>query len=843
MVTVLALASCQLVFAQDYQADVRPVLQEFCFKCHGPDEQESDLRLDSLKTDFSDGPTAGAWIEVRDNINLGEMPPDGEPRPSAAQQVLISKWIQGQLRAMQAQKNSSGGKVQLRRLSRTEYVNTVRDLLKVTFVEGNTPREILPPDGTLQGFDKLSKALLLDPSLMENYFAAAKLVADRAIRVKPPRVPTMKDREQFEDRIHGGRTVQKTKTGVLLYSGNIRTGAHTIRHPYAAIVDPYGKGQFPASGRYAVRARAGADRGSRPDEPIYMDLRWTQGQSKRFEVTAPISRPEIYEWIVDIDVSENGELNVVFVNGLRFSRAFSDSGVVANALRKAQGEGDVKKANIIRARGRAQGIYDNNTRDAPTRETRDLSNLPRIFVDWLELEGPLQESFPPASTNHIFHDGFDDPKKHTPEYARAILTRLLPRAFRRPVTTEEIDTYANLVAGELKRGNSFASALKTGLVAVLCTPDFLHIFEPKGLEREASSASPARDLNDFELASRLSYFLWSSMPDDELFSLAKASRLSEPATLRAQVDRMLADPNSEALVRDFASQWLKVAEFDRFIPDEYIYRDSFYSPQFGGIGPDMEEEAYAFFREVLQKDESVLSFLDSNWIMANERLAGFYGVDGVKGEQFRRVRLPENSPRGGILGMAGFHKWGSDGNRTKPVERGKYILTVLFNDPPDPPPPNAGEVEPNIKGERLTVRERLLQHQQVEACAGCHRTIDPYGLAMENFNAVGQWRDAQDGEGDLTIWGRDRPPIITEDTLPNGKGYKSFAEFKKLIVEQAPRFERGLAEKMMIYALGRTLEPTDDAVLQKIVTDMGTSGHTLKSLIHGIVATKAFRTK
>lgn len=838
VILISVVLSFSPVQGADFNSDILPTLQKYCVKCHGPETQESNLRLDTLAADFTSSPTAGAWIEVRDNINLGEMPPEGEPRPEGDELIAVSQWIQGELKAMQALTNSSGGRVPLRRLSRTEYLNTVRDLLKVTFVEGNSPRDILPPDGSIEGFDKLSKALLLDPSLMENYFAAAQLVADRAVRTKPPRVPRMKARFEVEDRASGGRSIVNTRTGMLVYEKNIRTGNEALRHPYASIVDPYGGGQFPESGRYAIRIRAGADRGNRPDEPLYLDVSWSQNQRKRFEIQAPIDRPAVYEWILDIDTNVNGEIQAIIVNGTQFNHHYGDTYVFHNAMGEAQRNNDNRTANIERARGRAQGFYDLHFKSAPSFHTRDLSVLPRIFVDWMELEGPLHEEFPPASTRHVFHKGFDDPSLWTSNYVREILTRLLPRAFRRPVSGVEIDTYAQLVEGELSLGNSFASAVKTGLIAVLCSPDFLYILEPD----QGGVTDGPRELTEFELASRLSYFLWSSMPDDELFGLAKSGRLADDGVLNQQIERMLSDAKSEALVTDFARQWLKVDEFDKFLPDEQIYKQSYYSAQFGGIGPDMEVEAYAFFREVLRKNESVLNFLDSDWIMANGKLASYYGIEGVEGEHFRRVPLPANSPRGGILGMAGVHKWGSDGNRTKPVERGKYILSVLFNDPPDPPPPNAGEVEPNIEGERLTVRDRLLQHQKVQACAGCHRTIDPYGLAMENFNVVGLWRDVQDGEKEH-MWGSNPPPIINEGTLPNGKSYNSFAEFKSLITSQTERFERGLAEKLMVYALGRTLEPTDDPVLQRVVAETGNSGHTLPSLIRSIVHTDAFRTK
>mgnify|MGYP003638236381 CR=1 FL=1 len=845
-----------IISATEFSAEIRPFLKQHCYKCHGAEKQKADLRLDTLTDDFSDSRTAAAWIEVRDNLNLGEMPPDDEPRPDGDQLIAVSHWIANELRAMQARSNSTDGRVLLRRLSRTEYVNTVRDLLKIRVIEGDGTRELLPPDGKLEGFDKVSKALLLDPSLMDSYFAAGRQIADRAVRIRPPRVEHLAQRYEFETIPNTGginyladsRAVDILEDGILLYSGGART-ANLPKHPY-------NDQQVPILGEYTVRVRAGADRGEK-GEPVYVELMRGRGLSKRIEVEAPLDAPEIYEWTVTIDPMENMEWQVHIIPGNQFQLYNSRPDQLRREAERLVQSGDPKEGFRLRAQGEAEGGFA----DRPNPEAYDKTRVPRLFLDYFEIEGPLNESFPPASTRYLYPNGFEDPGKLTIDDARSLFQQLLPRAFRRPVQEDELAAWTELVAQEMELGHSYHDALKTGITAMVCSPDFLFLMEPDSIAvtppqkprgffsrifGSSTKAEPepsnGRNLNDFELATRLSYFVWSSMPDGELFDLAAKGELSNPANLDAQVTRMLADPKAEALINDFATQWLKIDEFEQFKPDESIYRHSYYAPRFAGLTADFEEEARSFFREILARDESVLNFLDSDWIMANEKLAAYYGIDGVEGEEFRRVSLPTNSPRGGILGMGGFHQWGSDGARTKPVERGKYILSVLFNDPPDPPPPNAGEVEPNIQGERLTVRERLLQHQEIEACAGCHRTIDPYGLAMENFNVVGLWRDRQDGEIEH-FWSHNPPPIINEGALPNGKDYAGFSEFKALLAEQSARFERGLAEKLMIYALGRSLDPADDATLSALVADMSENGHTLSGLIRGIVKTEAFRTK
>ena len=336
--------------------------------------------------------------------------------------------------------------------------------------------------------------------------------------------------------------------------------------------------------------------------------------------------------------------------------------------------------------------------------------------------------------------------------------------------------------------------------------------------------------------------LLSSNPDDKLFSVAVAGKLRQPEVIHREIDRMLADPRAEALVTDFAFPWLRIHEYDRFGPDQGIF-PAFYANEFTGIEEEMRTEPLGVFREILQKDLSVLNYLDADWTMANERLAKWYGIEGVTGKEFQRVAIPADSPRGGLLAMAGVHKWGSDGHRTKPVERGKYILDVMFNDPPPPPPPNAGEVEPNVRGENLTVRERLAKHRHVASCANCHRRIDPYGLALENFNVIGQWRDKQDGEKPLAHWGNSRREIDSSGVLPNGKEFQDFFEFKKAMLGQSDRFLRGFSEKMFVYALGRSIESSDRTTIDELVASMKSNNHTIRSLIKAIVDTIAFRTK
>jgi hypothetical protein len=549
------------------------------------------------------------------------------------------------------------------------------------------------------------------------------------------------------------------------------------------------------------------------------------------QVQAPIDKPQVYEVTLPLEPEGSDDLNVLVVNGVSFTVANEMAHQMDGAVQRALEAGDARAAGRLRAQMRAEGAVWMNR---PNPATLDTEDLPRLFLDYIEIEGPLYDCWPPESHETVLFAGPQAAK--TLDYARQIFARLLPRAYRRPVTTAEAETIVRVIAAEMAAGEPFEASIRAGLVTMLCSPSFLCLFDAAA---ETDTDGKASTLDDFQLAARLSYFLWSSMPDEELARLAREGRLRDPAVRQSQAARMLADTKAEALVGDFAAQWLRVAEFDRFAPDRELY-PLFYQPEMAGLDEDLKAQPLGFFREVLGKDLSVLCFLDSDWTMANGRIARLYGLPALEGDRLRRVPLPPELHRGGLLGMAGVHRAGSDGNRTKPVYRGKYVLEVLFNDPPDPPPPNAGDVEPNVEGKNLSVRQRLEQHRRVASCAACHQRIDPYGLALENFGAIGQWREQQDGE--VRNWWAlgGAPRIDASGTLPSGRRFSTLEDFKQALLEQQDRFRMALAEKLTTYALGRRLDPADRPMIEQLVQHMKSNGDTLRSLIEGIVAHQAF---
>lgn len=810
-----------------YEASVRPFLEAHCHKCHGPDKEKGDFRLDTLPVDFSDHGALGHWIEVMDNLNLGEMPPEDEPVPSGSDLAVVTRWIAAELRAAEAASRSTGGRVLLRRLTRAEYANTVRDLLSVEFLPKEGPLDLLPPDGTEGGFDKVSRALLLDPSLMGQYFEVATLVADKAIVIGPPPVPTRRNRMEYEE-MSGGIAYLKDQRDTILRPDGVITMQSGMRSDQA-LRHPWNDKLIPVRGRYTLRLRVGADPGER-GEPLYIRItREGDGDLWSGKVTGTLSEPQIIEVTRAFDEPGSGEIAVKFENPLSFARVNYFHTSLSAESNKHLAEGRGVASGRALARMGAEGMIS-QSRPEPT--SFDTSRFPRLFFDWIELEGPLYEQWPPRSTERLFPRGIEDTSAPPGEVLTTLFTELLPRAFRRPVASEEVARIVAISESELATGRPFSEAVKGGLVAVLCSPNFL-------LHLEGEPADLPVPLNAHALANRLSYFLWSSLPDETLRAAALSGKLTIPENVAAEVDRMLADPKAEALVTGFAASWLKAREFDRFDVDRNLYREYYAVPR-AGLNEAVNAEPLAFFREVLTKDLSVLNFLDSDWTMVNEPLAAWYGLPGVSGAGFQRVALPPESPRGGLVGMAALHKWGSDGNRTKPVERGKYVLDVLFNDPPDPPPPNVGEVEPNVEGAMLTVRQRLDQHRSIESCRNCHARLDPYGLGLENFNVVGLWREKQDGERE---WWPKEAIIDSSGVFPNGRSFATFAEYRTGLTEQSDRFLRGFAEKMFVYALGRTVEPTDRGSIDALVGAMKAEGLTLRSLVKAMVRSEAFLMK
>jgi hypothetical protein len=877
-----------------YEQRVLPFLKKHCYQCHDETSAEAGFRVDELCTDFLAGKTADRWRDVIDQINLGKMPKK-KTKPDPNEAFAVVEWVNLELRNAEKRAQSTGGRVPMRRLNRTEYANTVRDLFHL---DENFARKIeqeLPADGKVDGFDRGGAALFIDKSQLQAYLDMADLVVREALPAEPVKVnrfrikavedsnltrrspKTTTTMEEVLDRgdikfsdllKNEKRPLHDVERGPEPYDLNVRRdgGVEIVAAwPYAEGLGGYHTGQIlqqvvKRDGWYRFRIRAGASRGSGKFEvdavrvqadycPQSRELR----KSLTFTIDAPLDKPEVYEQTVFLRRGGEG-----FNPELRFRwniyhpwRGFHDDGnelIRTNPeMRKlywagrqsAEGYSRAKETKqppekIAEALQKRDEAYANLYRFAlefrgpvnflnPEVAAKDVQHL---WYEYIEVEGPLTD-WPTKASQEVFFNGADTGDL---EYARQIFTRFLPRAYRRPVKAEEVDAaVARVQTMQEKHGKSFTDAVRATVASVLVSPAFLFLEEP------ADTESKPRPLSDYELANRLSYFIWSTVPDAELTQLASQKKLGDPGVLRAQVKRMIADPRARQFVENFVGQWMRVREFDTVMVDTRQYK-----AYDDALRDASLREPYEFFHELLRTDLPAVNLVDSDFVVVNERLAKHYGIDGVTGEQFRRVPLRPEHHRGGILGMAGLLTYLSDGSRTLPVRRGAYLLDVLWNTPASLPPPNAGDL-PVIKGKNLTVRQRLEQHRSVTFCASCHTRIDPLGLALENYDAVGAWRERHNGEG--RTGGKNDPPIDPSGVMPDGKAFTTLPEFKRILLDEKPKFLKGFTEKLLAYALGRPVGAADRDLVTGILNEARKDDYRLQAMIQAIVATRAFQTR
>lgn len=461
---------------------------------------------------------------------------------------------------------------------------------------------------------------------------------------------------------------------------------------------------------------------------------------------------------------------------------------------------------------------------------------PGLFIGDIEIEGPLETWPPPARLRLL---GNITPEQGTVDDLRTILAQQAALAFRRPVDSREVEPYVTLAQQALDSGESFEKALRRGMKGLLCAPEFLFL--------EERQTSPER-IDDFALASRLSYFLWSSLPDQELRQLAQGGTLSQPQVMHQQVERMLADPRSQRFVDSFTGQWLRLNDIDFTVPDANLY------PEYDELlRQAMLGETRAFFREILNQDLSVNQFIDADFSMLNAPLAKFYGIEGVTGLSFRRVELPAGSPRGGVLTHASVLKVSADGTRTSPVLRGAWILKNLYGTPPQPPPPTVSAIEPDIRG-ATTIKEQLALHREDESCNVCHRKIDPPGFALEGFDVIGaqrEWYRTRSQGKYVAVPRHPQAPgqhvqyrqgmaVDTSGNLPDGRRFKDVVEYKKLLLEDTEAMPKALTRLLFAYSLGRPLGFSERAEVNRIVNATSKSDFGLKSLIHAVTQSELF---
>lgn len=687
------------------------------------------------------------------------------------------------------------GRVVARRLNRLEYQNTVCDLLGVKI----DLQEMLPPDSSADGFDNVGESLHTSSFLMEKYLEAASIALDRAIANRP-QPPLIRKRYSLKET----HQVKFTTENVFRKSDAEDRVVMLSSSPWqAATLSPF---YPPDPGNYRFRISAAGVQSS--------------GKPVTYRVDAGLMLMTGRQHLVSyFDVPADESAVVEFMDYL-----------------------DARNTIRILPYGLASA-------QAVDKVGADAYDGAGLAIDWIEVDGPLNDVWPPASHRLVFGDL---PQKSAPVYnqsdrvevvsedpaadAHRLLLQFCRRAFRRPVTDGDVAPFLSIVQTKLNEGRSFEQAMRVGLTAVMVSPQFLFLPEKPG------------SLDDFAVASRLSYFLWRTMPDEELLMQAEKSQLKRPETLHAQVERMLHDPRSKEFVSDFVGQWLNLRDINFTMPGHLLY------PEFDDmLKESMVRETELFFTEVLTHDMSVTNFVASDFLMLNGRLARHYGIPDVDGWEFRRVSLPADSHRGGLLTMASVLKVTANGTYTSPVMRGVWVLERILGTPPSPPPESVAGLVPDTRG-ATTIREQLVKHRQDEACASCHIEIDPPGFALESFDVIGGWRDRYR----LAGWARDAQEVVLNGkkmpyyngakvdpsgVLADGRKFQNIDEFKTLLLADKDQLARALAHKLVTFSTGAAPSPVDQPQIEMIVGECRTKGYGLRSLIHAVVGSELFLNK
>ncbi|MGA2879299.1 MAG: DUF1592 domain-containing protein [Bryobacteraceae bacterium] len=741
------------------------VFNKYCVVCHNAKLKTGGFVLETGELEHI-GEHAEVWEKVVHMLRTESMPPARMPRPDEATYNSTATWLENGLDRASAEHIEPGKMPLLHRLSRTEYENSIRDLLALDAL----PKEmdyslLLPPDNASSGFDNIADLLFVSPTAMESYLEAARKISRLAIG--DPSMPVM--------------------VNTYRLSGEHTQDIHVQGLPFGT--------------------RGGL--GVRTDVPL------DGGYVFKIELAGPPREPDQLEITVDgaraqlVDVGEKAEPGAS-PRGFRGAPKPLEIHVPLKAGPRMIGVTFVQKTEA---------------RDEDTVRPRMRGRGTELAIEMVTISGPYKgEAASDTPSRHRIFVCHPTSAGEETACAKQILSTLERKAYRRPVTDADLqDLMPFYIAGH--RDGSFDRGIEQALERLLVSPQFLF-----RIERDPPNAAPGTPfrVSDLELASRLSFFIWSSIPDDELLNVAARGKLKDPAVLEHQVQRMLADPRAESLVTNFAEQWLFIRDIDAKKPDELLF-------------PDFDETLRESFRRetdlfldsvLLHGNHSVLDLMTANYSFVNERLAKHYGISNVEGTYFRRVTFPPDSPRGGLLGQGGILTLTSYATRTSPVLRGKWILENILSSPPPPPPPNvpALKTEANDTGKPLTMRQAMVAHRANPVCASCHARMDPIGFAMDNFDAVGRWRDSEAGQS-----------IDGSGVLPDGTKFNGVAELKKALLKHPEEFIDTVAEKLLMYGLSRNVQYYDQPAARAIVRQAAASNYSFASLVLGVVKSAPFQ--
>jgi hypothetical protein len=765
LITALCVSLPAVSLAADQLGALR-VVKQFCYDCHDGEMQKGDLNLEVLK-DKELSADSAVWEKVVRKMNARQMPPIGKKRPDEKTYERTVAELTAELDRAAAKAPNPGRTETFRRLNRTEYQNAIRDLLDLRIDTAN----LLPKDEASHGFDNVTVGTL-SPTLLDRYITAAQKVSQLAIgapRKKPGgdtyRIPADVTQEDHVEGLPFG-----TRGGTLIQ--------HT----------------FPLDGEYEFQIRLARDR----NEEI-------EGLNGRYEL----------ELLID-----NKRIELFTVAPPKISKDYESV------------DGKLKVRVPVTAGFHAVGVtFIDHSSALPERKRQpyaaafNMHRHPRLSpaIYQVSINGPYNARGPgdTASRRKIL---IATPKDASDENACAerILSNLTRRAFRRAITTADLNQPLRFYQEARQRGDGFEAGIESALTSILMSPEFLFRVEedPTGIPPNTAYRVP-----DLQLASRLSFFLWSSIPDEELLETAVRGELSKPTILAKQARRMLSDTRSQSLVSNFANQWLYLRNLDSLTPDARLF------PDFDdNLRQALRRETELFFESIIEEDRSILDLLKTDYTYLNERLAKHYGIPGVYGDHFRKVSLTPETHRGGLLRQGSILSVTSYATRTSPVIRGHWILGNLLGSPPPPPPADVPALKEKTISSRLSVRERLAEHRANAACASCHNVMDPVGFALENFDAIGRWRTYEDGLA-----------VDASGGFPDGSQFVGADALEQALLKRPQLFVGTLAEKMLTFALGRGIEPYDGPAVRKIVKQTEGDDFRFSSLIIAIVNSTPFQ--
>ncbi len=836
-----------------FRKDIQPILREACIQCHGPETQEGNIRIDTLDPDLLQGSDVDWWLEVVAVLSNGEMPPPDEVQLADDDRSKLIQWLSSEIQVASTVRRAEQGHSSFRRMARYEYNYALQDLLGLPY---DFATDLPPESSSEDGFQNSSEMLHMSAVQFGTYHELSRRALQQAtVRGERPaqiywgvsmqtaaasewtkqEAELEKIRQQHKDdpeklkqeldrRTEG---FQKPPTGTHYrnqstgQAARVSWGYGGAKYawppaqmspevppvsPHIAVIPLRQKlivelgDTVPDTGTLRVRARAARTSVKSTRIPsLQLEFGWQASNDSHASVKigghdlavhAAPDKPQFYQW--DVPLSEI------------YPR---------NSVRKKSKMGDLPSPSEYVKLVNSSDIHGD------------------IQIDYVEITAPVYDHWPPDSHNRIFFDSAN--KENETVYAREVLTRFMSRAWRRRVTTSEVDQKLALLTQIRPDCDDFQEAMVEVLATVLASPNFLYVVREdaalEGLSERRQQHLHRDSLSDYDLATRLSMFLWCSTPDEELLGLAASGQLSSPDVLGRQVERMLTDARSRRFSKHFVRQWLGMQLLDFLAIDRKVY------PQFDPtLKEAMQEEPVAFFHHVLQNDRSVLDFIHADYTMANERLARHYRLSRVYGNHFRLVKLESHHRRGGLLTQAGLLAMNSDGKDSHPLKRGIWLLESLLNDPPPPPPPAVPEIDladPEIA--KLTLKQRIEDHRNHAACLSCHEKIDPWGIAFENFDAVGNWR--------MQVQGK---PVDASSLLFNGQKLVGMDGLKRFLLKnRQDQFARAMVHKMTTYALGRPLTFGDRSSVDQITAEVRKRGDGLATMVTLIVTSELFQTK